>query len=190
MSATPQSFVDLEMMMILSSIAAVGAAPTIPEWQRRERIWYLKRIEQGEAKRPSSTSSRSGGADGIRRSVRAGGVLGNMVPMFAETARVCRKLQLLRGWSDDLGVHLALSAGQTPAQAALSWCRSQIGLPAATAAAPMAMNDGILCGPVVVPSDNDGLPGRHSGDPVRSDAAGRRIGSTPCNRLLRGRMPY
>lgn len=98
--------------------------------------------------RPSSTSSRSGGRTlswallSLGEATRARQA-GDLQAMRQAAERLSEGLTLYRS---GLSTHLTRSPGQTPAQAALGWYRSQMGLPAATAAGPRAMNDGVLWG--------------------------------------------
>ncbi len=79
--------------------------------------------------------------DGLEQATRALQV-GDPQGMREAAERLSEGLNLYRS---GLSTHLALGAGQAPAQAALGWYRGQIGLPAATSA-PMAMDGGVLWG--------------------------------------------
>lgn len=74
------------------------------------------------------------GLDDAARALQAGDPQG----MRDAAERMAEGLNLYRS---GLSTHLALGAGQAPAQAALGWYRGQLGLPVA-AAAPMTMDGG------------------------------------------------
>ena len=74
------------------------------------------------------------GLDEARRALQAG----DAQAMREAADRLSEGLNLYRS---GLSTHLALSAGHTPAQAALGWYRGQLGLPVATVM-PMATDGG------------------------------------------------
>jgi len=81
----------------------------------------------------------SSGLDEASRALQTG----DPQAMREAADRLAEGLNLYRS---GLSTHLALGAGQTPAQAALGWYRGQLGLPVATAAPTAAHDGGALWG--------------------------------------------